>query len=196
MSKKSLTLIEVVVSMALLVLVALGMGAAFSASLNASRDAKPSFIAQEAGQRLLEELRNRDFTSLHDTFWGEGVVKKTIDGTPWTTSDLQGGMQQIADEHLVPALDQGILRASTTGDPRANGDPLRLRFVGEAEFHALWGTTLDLDFPEDIRVKEEVQPTQRVFPVLIQVHYGDARGDRVYQLAALVHEEAPLDRTP
>ena len=162
-------------------------------SLHATRDAKPALIAQEAGQRLIEELRNSDFSLIHQAFWN-GATKKTFAGDDWAVTDTLGVMQAVKDDHLVPALDRGVMGASSTGAAAANGDPLRLRFLSEAEFHSLWGTTLDLDYPLDATVSATVKADQKLYPVLVEVHYRDGTGDRVYQLGALIQEEAPLDR--
>jgi hypothetical protein len=91
-------------------------------------------------------------------------------------------------------MDRGVMGPSSTGAAASNGDPLRLRFLTEAEFHQLWGTTLDLDYPADVTVSTTVKVGQKLYPVVVEVHYRDGTGDRVYQVGALINEEAPLDR--
>jgi hypothetical protein len=39
-----------------------------------------------------------------------------------------------------------------------------------------------------------VKVGQKLYPVVVEVHYRDGTGDRVYQVGALINEEAPLDR--
>jgi prepilin-type N-terminal cleavage/methylation domain-containing protein len=191
--QNALTLIEIVVSMAILAVVLVGVGGSLMTSLHATRDAKPALIAQEAGQRLIEELRNSDFSVIHQSFWN-GATQKTFSGDAWTVADTLGVMQAVLDDHLVPAMDRGVMGPSSTGAAASNGDPLRLRFLTEAEFHQLWGTTLDLDYPADVTVSTTVKVGQKLYPVVVEVHYRDGTGDRVYQVGALINEEAPLDR--
>ena len=88
----------------------------------------------------------------------------------------------------------GRYRAGASGN---NGDAIRLRFLSEAEFQALWnagGISIDGDAGAATTTDPEAMTEQVIYPIVIEIHWSDAGGDRVYQLAAVLYAQAQLDR--
>jgi type II secretory pathway pseudopilin PulG len=190
-----LTLVEIVLSLGLLVIVIAAFGALATLSVNTTRQAKPDLIAQEAANRLAERMRSRALMDATDWYWDNAAITKTtIGGVIYATGG--GGIQEVLDgtdgaEGLQQYYDQRL-----TGKPVDGFPPLRLRFLNEAEYKALWGFTsnamVDLDFDGTLSTGEAATtgwpapPSYRMFPVLIEVHWSEGGDPRKHQLKTIL----------
>lgn len=190
---RGLTLVEVVFALAVLVVAALALGYASSSAVVSTRAAKPRLIAQQAAQRTVDELRAsaRPLSGFYALWWGSAAIVSP--GGPGAHVGLDA--TQTYTQEIDPAERAGVLAAPLDG-----GAFLRLRFLSEANYNALWGTTVDLDL--DGTTNDGIQhdgsgsadgAAYRMFPIVVEVHYRDQTGSHVYRLPAVISDLPDLD---
>lgn len=192
-ARRGLSLIEVVVALAIVSLAGLALAYSSSTSVAATRMAKPRLVAQQALQRTVEELRgaSRPLATFYTTYWGSAAL--TDAGTAGAYLSLD--TSQTYTDVLAPALAVGDMGKSSVG-----GAVLRVRFLSEASYNQLWGTSVDLDFngaTNDGIARDgsgsTAGPAYRMYPLVVEVHYRDEQGDQVLRLVTTIGDTPVLD---
>lgn len=190
---RALSLVEVVVSLAVLSMATLGLAYATSTSVMATRTSKPRLIAQQAGQRVIEELRgaSQPLATFYTTQWGAAVLTNTNTPNVHRSFDATSTFTEIID----PALQSRIM-----GRPSDGGAVLRVRFLSEADYNAAWGLSADLDF--DGATNGALQhtgggatggPAYGLYPIVVEVHFRDEQGDQLYRVVTTIGSTNELD---
>jgi type II secretory pathway pseudopilin PulG len=200
-----LTLVEIVLSLGIMVILVAGFGAMASTSITTARQAKPALVAQAAAVRLAERMRSRAVNDATDWYWDNAAItKSTVGGVIFATGG--GGIQEIlagtgGAEGLQQYYDQRLMGTPVDGFP-----PLRLRFLNEAEYKALWGfandSDVDLNFDTALSGGEvstagwPAAPAYRMFPILIQVHWSEGQAARRHELKTILVSQDPVFGSP
>jgi len=189
---KGLTLAEVVIAVALLSVVIVGFGSMSTLSLRASREAGPHFIAQEAAVRVVERMRSSALDTAYQAWW-VNATKVSLGGVEWAV----GGTSEYddPDEGVLAGLDDVISRG-VMGLPSDTPRVLRVRFLSEAEYQAVWG----LANPEDLNFDGTIDAAAtspgadyRMYPVLVELRWSDQGTEKSYQLKAVLVNQPVLD---
>jgi hypothetical protein len=206
--RSGLSLVEVVVAGAILVVVVLAIGAMLAQSARGTKEAGPRLLAQHAALRVAERLRSMPYATGYAAFWNVAVVS-TISGTQWaaprvnTPADYTGTPW---NECILP-----LIQAMTSPNRRLVGPlddplrPLRVRFCTEQEYQQMWGVAAgppsDLDFNGLTDTLGVNRANYSIRPVLIQVRWrtegrrSSTTGteDDFYQLRTIQMAEPLLD---
>lgn len=189
--QRAVALLETLVSAALVLVALLAIGSALSTSLRASHESEAQLVAQHAAERLIERVRATPRARLWSTWWADPGL--SVEGGAVTGADQDGVLAAVLAEVLAPALERGAMGAP------AVGPMLSLRLLGEREYGAAWGLDADLDHDG---LRGEVlsppamggpDPGYAFFPLLVEVRWRDAGGERSLQVMAAAEDEAPLD---
>lgn len=174
--RSGLSLIEVVVAGAILVVVVLSIGAMLSQSARGTKEAGPRLLAQQCAVRVAERLRSMPYATgftafstptatIGGTVWGAPRITVPGDytGTPWQDCILPLIQEMSgARRRMIPPID----------DPLR---PLRVRFCTEQEYQQLWGVVAgppsDLDFSGTVDTTGAARASYSIHPVLIQVRW-------------------------
>lgn len=199
-STTGLTLVEIVVSLAVLVVATLGLAYAVSTSVVVTRTSKSRLIAQQAAQRAVDELRSTcrpvgaafggPLTTFYTTWWKGAALTNPNTAGAYLGLDATGTYGEILD----PALQVGIMARP------ASGAMLRLRVLSEAAYNAIWGGAADLDVDGDTTSGIERDGSGSTeganyhqYPIVVEVHWVDELGPQTHRLAAVVTDHPDLD---
>lgn len=183
---RALTMIEVLISVAVLLLLMAGFGAMASVSVRTTREARPALIAQETAIRVAERLRSDRKDDAFRVYWTE-ADRRTIGGVEYAVGGSPSWQELLAP--LLAAAKQGLIKT-----PTDDAAMLRIRFLSEREYQQVWGlsTPADLDF--DGQTGSEPPTAKfRMLPVLIEVRWRGPTQDHRHQLKTVLTTKPPLD---
>jgi type II secretory pathway pseudopilin PulG len=197
--ERGLSLVEVVFAVGIIATVAVAVLGAISSSVTVTRQAKPVLIAEQAATRIIEELRSdsRPFANFYTKYWGGPTVAGAgvaNNNTPGVYVGLDGVGSTYTDI-LDPAVNRGVIRPPADG-----GQYLRLRFLSEAAYNALWNLTVDLDqngSSVDGIARDGTGstrgPNYRLYAVRVEVHWQDASGPHVHRAITTLIDDPIVD---
>lgn len=200
-----LTLVEVVISIALLAIVLLAFGSLATASVDSTRNTRPNLIANEAVSRVVDRMRTGKVVpdtpptgdSVYETYFLNYASKVTLGGVQYAAPDLDNpASYAITTPYNDPFADlQLAFRRGLLGRPSdAPARPLRVRFLDEPDYQAMWGLLAPFDLDLDGASTVGVTTNYRIFPVLVELRWRENRGpDRVAQLKAVLAAPSQLD---
>ncbi|MCO5166992.1 MAG: hypothetical protein M9894_11565 [Planctomycetes bacterium] len=199
-----LTLVEVVVAAALLVVTMLAVGTSLVHSVRSAGRARGLQVARQAAAEVTERMRATPPALVADTFWiNSTVMTATIDGVTWVVADanLTGGVDTLTATRVAvldPALAAGLIAPPPDGEPL-----LALRFLSETEYAALVGVALDLDLDGATTTAAPVAgsaaapaPAWVYHPVLVRVAWVGEGGVQRHTLLTVVGADLEPDDAP
>lgn len=203
--RAALTLVEIVIATSLLAIVLLAFGMLATTSVDAASAARPNFIAQEAANRLVEQMRTApvivpnsppDGTSVFESYYTNYAYKVTIGGVQWAAPDLDTpASYALSTPYADFAALQQAFRRGLLGRPSdAPARPLRVRFLDEAEYQSVFGLPAAVDLDLNGAATVGVTNSYQLFPVVVEVRWREERGpDRVYQVKTVLAAQASLN---
>lgn len=200
-TRRGLTLVEVVVALALLALVVAGFASLTSSSLQQTSRSRPAMIAQQTAERVIEHMR-ADSKNAAFSAWWTSTTKTNIGGKNWATGNFPDSTPGEFLAAWTNAAGTGLLDRKVVSYPSDANAFLRVRFLNESEYAALWGlaSPVDLDPPFDDATDIDAGATDptaaySMLPVLVEVRWRDEGGERRYQLKTVLMDAPQLDPT-
>ena len=208
-SRRGFSLIEVAIAFAILTVALLGVFTAMSSSLTATGRSQPRFIAKQAANRLLNELKAdaSSNTNFYADYWNGGDGPRNLSPAAVINSGSSAvfidcdTLGSTFDDILTPAINQQIMRRQGTAPM------LRLRFLSESTYNQLWGLSganlVELNF--DTTNGTAVDPTElegnglgfgpdyKMFPLQVAVFWRDQGGDHALRMTSVISAVSPLD---
>lgn len=203
--QSGLSLVEVVIAGAILVVVVLSIGAMLAQSARGTKEAGPRLLAQHCALRVAERLRSLPYAT---GFTALSTPTATISGTVWAApritvpADYTGTPWQDCILPLIQAMSGPNRRMVPPIDDPLR--PLRVRFCTEEEYQQMWGMAAgppsDLDFNGAVDTTGAARANYSIRPVLIQVRWrveasrrGGGVEDEFYTLRTVQMSEPALD---
>lgn len=205
--RSGLSLVEVVVAGAILVVVVLSIGAMLAQSARGTKEAGPRLLAQQCAVRVAERLRSLPYATGYTAF---STPTATIGGTVWAAPRITVPADYTSTpwQDCILPLIQSMSGANRRMVP-PNDDPLRplrVRFCTEQEYQQMWGVAAgppsDLDFNGSVDTTGAARASYSIRPVLIQVRWrveasqrNSATGteDEFYMLRTIQMAEPAFD---
>lgn len=199
--RSGLTVVEVVVAGALLVVMVLGIAVVLTQSMRHTRESGISLVAQDAAARVTESLTSMNFAAAFNAFW-VNAPKVTIAGKEWAAPDITvaadytGTPWESCVLPLITEFNRGRMRRPLDGQPNR---PLRVRFVNETEYRALWAlgglnqAHADLNFDGTLDSTGSGQVNYATRPYVVEVHWADEGGARRFQVRAVQVNQPGMD---
>lgn len=192
--RRGLSIIELVVASAVLLITLMGVMTMTSGSVRATQEATPRKVAQDVAARILARMRSTLLTTSYAQFYGS-PTQRTISSRTWAIP-TEGGPTGL-DQEAQPMFDlatQGRI-APPSDDPAY----VRVRVMNEVEYAATWNVgATDLDFDGDGGTDAGEAPSGAygMLPVVIEVRWGDpyAGNDGRVTLTTLISQ--PMQGDP
>lgn len=192
--RRSLSIIELVVASAVLLITLVGVMSMTTGSVRATQEATPRKVAQDVAARILARMRSTLLTTSYAQFYGN-PTQRSINSVTWAVP-TEGGPNGL-DQEAQPMFDlatQGQI-APPSDDPAY----VRVRVMNEVEYAATWNVgATDLDFDGDGGVDAVEAPSGAygMLPVVIEVRWGDpyAGNDGRITLTTLISQ--PMQGDP
>lgn len=144
--RSGMSLVEVVLAAALLVLMLVVTGVLLTHTVRATGFAHGLQLARQAAAETVERMRAAPIRAVGVAFWTDPAVRTmTIDGVTWVVADrhVPSGLDTLARVRIA-VLDEPVARGSIR-PPSDDEAMLALRLLSEAEYGALVGVAIDLD---------------------------------------------------
>lgn len=192
--RRGLSIVELVVASAVLLVTLVGVLSMTSGSVRATQEATPRKVAQDVAARILTRMRSTLLTTSYSQFYSN-PTQRTISGETWAVP-TEGGSTGL-DQEAQPMFDlatEGRI-AAPSDDPAF----VRVRVMNEVEYAATWNVgATDLDFDGDGGTDASESPSGAygLLPVVIEVRWGDpyAGNDGRIVLTTLVSQ--PMQGDP
>ncbi|HBP19339.1 MAG TPA: hypothetical protein DEA08_16305 [Planctomycetes bacterium] len=192
--RRSLSIIELVVASAVLLITLVGVMSMTTGSVRATQEATPRKVAQDVAARILARMRSTLLGTSYAQFYGN-PTRRSINSVTWAVP-TEGGPTGL-DQEAQPMFDlatQGQI-APPSDDPAY----VRVRVMNEVEYAATWNVgATDLDFDGDGGADAAEPPSGAygMLPVVIEVRWGDpyAGNDGRITLTTLISQ--PMQGDP